>query len=171
MLVVSADGKRCLLGRKKQFPAKMWSCLAGFMEPGVVVWHRFTEVCFYQISIFASQGWCSTVFLFFLCEKTSTMKCHSWLVKMSNIRKMLQIYTSVLDTIRPKHKTIFSQWFLFFQYLTTPKHNLLKYLTMLKIIIHHGLICSEILKGLMNWKILIFSVYSVWLWACLFTYL
>lgn len=34
MLVISADGKRCLLGRKKQFPAKMWSCLAGFMEPG-----------------------------------------------------------------------------------------------------------------------------------------
>lgn len=34
MLVISTDGKRCLLGRKKQFPAKMWSCLAGFMEPG-----------------------------------------------------------------------------------------------------------------------------------------
>ncbi|XP_021370899.1 peroxisomal NADH pyrophosphatase NUDT12-like isoform X2 [Mizuhopecten yessoensis] len=34
MLVVSPDGKRCLLGRKKQFPAKMYSCLAGFMEPG-----------------------------------------------------------------------------------------------------------------------------------------
>ncbi|KAK3097530.1 hypothetical protein FSP39_010491 [Pinctada imbricata] len=34
MLVVSPDGKKCLLGRKKSFPAKMWSCLAGFMEPG-----------------------------------------------------------------------------------------------------------------------------------------
>ncbi|XP_060068904.1 NAD-capped RNA hydrolase NUDT12-like isoform X2 [Ylistrum balloti] len=37
MLVVSPDKKRCLLGRKKQFPAKMFSCLAGFMEPGETV--------------------------------------------------------------------------------------------------------------------------------------
>ncbi|XP_061176524.1 NAD-capped RNA hydrolase NUDT12-like isoform X2 [Saccostrea echinata] len=37
MLVISADGKRCLLGRKKQFPPKMWSCLAGFMEPGETI--------------------------------------------------------------------------------------------------------------------------------------
>lgn len=34
MLVISQDGKRCLLGRQKRFPAKMWSCLAGFIEPG-----------------------------------------------------------------------------------------------------------------------------------------
>ncbi|XP_033730640.1 peroxisomal NADH pyrophosphatase NUDT12-like isoform X2 [Pecten maximus] len=37
MLVVSPDKKRCLLGRKKQFPAKMYSCLAGFMEPGETI--------------------------------------------------------------------------------------------------------------------------------------
>ncbi|KAH3837467.1 NAD-capped RNA hydrolase NUDT12-like isoform X2 [Dreissena polymorpha] len=34
MLVVSPDDKRCLLGRSQRFPAKMYSCLAGFMEPG-----------------------------------------------------------------------------------------------------------------------------------------
>lgn len=34
MLVVSSDNKRCLLGRQKRFPPKMFSCLAGFMEPG-----------------------------------------------------------------------------------------------------------------------------------------
>ncbi|XP_041365582.1 LOW QUALITY PROTEIN: NAD-capped RNA hydrolase NUDT12-like [Gigantopelta aegis] len=34
MLVVSKDGKRCLLGKKNSFPPKMYSCLAGFMEPG-----------------------------------------------------------------------------------------------------------------------------------------
>ncbi|KAK6179516.1 hypothetical protein SNE40_011851 [Patella caerulea] len=34
MLVVSPEGKRCLLGRKKSFPPKMYSCLAGYMEPG-----------------------------------------------------------------------------------------------------------------------------------------
>lgn len=37
MLVISPDGKRCLLGRAKKFPPKMWSCLAGFMEPGVKI--------------------------------------------------------------------------------------------------------------------------------------
>lgn len=37
MLVISADGKRCLLGRGKRFPPKMYSCLAGFMEPGETI--------------------------------------------------------------------------------------------------------------------------------------
>lgn len=34
MLVVHPDGEQCLLGRKKVFPAAMFSCLAGFVEPG-----------------------------------------------------------------------------------------------------------------------------------------
>lgn len=34
MCVVSSDGERFLLGRKKVFPPKMYSCLAGFIEPG-----------------------------------------------------------------------------------------------------------------------------------------
>ncbi|XP_025076758.1 peroxisomal NADH pyrophosphatase NUDT12-like isoform X2 [Pomacea canaliculata] len=34
MLVVTGDNRRCLLGRAKRFPPKMYSCLAGFMEPG-----------------------------------------------------------------------------------------------------------------------------------------
>nr|XP_054756309.1 NAD-capped RNA hydrolase NUDT12-like [Lytechinus pictus] len=37
MLVVSEDGKSILLGRKKGFPGKMYSCLAGFMEPGETI--------------------------------------------------------------------------------------------------------------------------------------
>ncbi len=32
MLAVSGD--KCLLGRQKMWPAGMWSCLAGFIEPG-----------------------------------------------------------------------------------------------------------------------------------------
>lgn len=32
MLIV--DGERCLLGRSPRFAATMWSCLAGFIEPG-----------------------------------------------------------------------------------------------------------------------------------------
>ncbi|XP_041792921.1 peroxisomal NADH pyrophosphatase NUDT12 isoform X1 [Chelmon rostratus] len=34
MLVIHPDGNRCLLGRKKVFPVGMFSCLAGFIEPG-----------------------------------------------------------------------------------------------------------------------------------------
>ncbi|XP_029961426.1 peroxisomal NADH pyrophosphatase NUDT12-like [Salarias fasciatus] len=34
MLVIHPDGQQCLLGRKKMFPAGMFSCLAGFVEPG-----------------------------------------------------------------------------------------------------------------------------------------
>lgn len=34
MLVIHPDGSQCLLGRKKVFPAGMFSCLAGFVEPG-----------------------------------------------------------------------------------------------------------------------------------------
>ncbi|XP_056274863.1 peroxisomal NADH pyrophosphatase NUDT12 isoform X2 [Pseudoliparis swirei] len=34
MLVIHPDGNQCLLGRKKIFPIGMFSCLAGFVEPG-----------------------------------------------------------------------------------------------------------------------------------------
>lgn len=37
MLVIHPDGNRCLLGRKKVFPAGMFSCLAGFIEPGEAI--------------------------------------------------------------------------------------------------------------------------------------
>ncbi|KAJ8285243.1 hypothetical protein GJAV_G00024580 [Gymnothorax javanicus] len=37
MLVVHPDGNQCLLGRKKTFPARMFSCLAGFIEPGEAI--------------------------------------------------------------------------------------------------------------------------------------
>ncbi|TPX31075.1 NAD+ diphosphatase [Synchytrium microbalum] len=32
--IVSSDGKRCVLGRQKVWPAKMYSCIAGFLEAG-----------------------------------------------------------------------------------------------------------------------------------------
>ncbi|XP_005993523.1 peroxisomal NADH pyrophosphatase NUDT12 isoform X1 [Latimeria chalumnae] len=37
MLVIHPDGNKCLLGRKKQFPPGMFSCLAGFIEPGETI--------------------------------------------------------------------------------------------------------------------------------------
>lgn len=34
VIMLAVDGDRCLLGRAPRFPATMFSCLAGFMEPG-----------------------------------------------------------------------------------------------------------------------------------------
>ncbi|KAK2838127.1 hypothetical protein Q5P01_015339 [Channa striata] len=39
MLVIHPDGNQCLLGRKKIFPVGMFSCLAGFIEPGETIEH------------------------------------------------------------------------------------------------------------------------------------
>ncbi|XP_062854965.1 peroxisomal NADH pyrophosphatase NUDT12 isoform X2 [Trichomycterus rosablanca] len=37
MLVLHPDGNQCLLGRKKTFPPGVFSCLAGFIEPGETI--------------------------------------------------------------------------------------------------------------------------------------
>lgn len=37
MLIVHPDGNHCLLGRQKRFPPGMFSCLAGFIEPGETI--------------------------------------------------------------------------------------------------------------------------------------
>jgi NAD+ diphosphatase len=34
VIMLAVDGERCLLGRQARFAAGMWSCLAGFVEPG-----------------------------------------------------------------------------------------------------------------------------------------
>lgn len=34
VIMLSVDGDRCLLGRSPRFAPTMWSCLAGFIEPG-----------------------------------------------------------------------------------------------------------------------------------------
>jgi NAD+ diphosphatase len=34
VIMLAIDGERCLLGRSRRFAASMWSCLAGFVEPG-----------------------------------------------------------------------------------------------------------------------------------------
>lgn len=37
MLTIAPDGERCLLGRSPHFPTGMYSCLAGFVEPGETI--------------------------------------------------------------------------------------------------------------------------------------
>jgi NAD+ diphosphatase len=37
VIMLAIDGERCLLGRQSRFVPGMWSCLAGFVEPGETV--------------------------------------------------------------------------------------------------------------------------------------
>ncbi len=37
VIMMVTDGERCLLGRQARFTPGMWSCLAGFMEPGETI--------------------------------------------------------------------------------------------------------------------------------------
>ena len=37
VIMLAVDGERCLLGRSGRFAATMWSCLAGFVEPGEAI--------------------------------------------------------------------------------------------------------------------------------------
>ena len=37
VIMLAIDGERCLLGRQPRFPAGMYSCLAGFLEPGETI--------------------------------------------------------------------------------------------------------------------------------------
>jgi NAD+ diphosphatase len=62
MLIV--DGERCLLGRSPRFAATMWSCLAGFIEPGESfedAVHRETHeeagITCGRVRYFRSQPW------------------------------------------------------------------------------------------------------------------
>ena len=35
--MLAIDGENCLLGRSPRFAPTMWSCLAGFIEPGEAI--------------------------------------------------------------------------------------------------------------------------------------
>ncbi|WP_333825761.1 NAD(+) diphosphatase [Pinisolibacter sp.] len=64
VIMLVSDGERCLLGRQSRFPPGMWSCLAGFMEPGETIEaavrrETFEEagICVGRVSYFASEPW------------------------------------------------------------------------------------------------------------------
>jgi NAD+ diphosphatase len=64
VIMLAVQGDRCLLGRSARFVASMWSCLAGFVEPGEAIEdavRRETReeagiICG-RVSYFASQPW------------------------------------------------------------------------------------------------------------------
>jgi NAD+ diphosphatase len=64
VIMLATDGDRCLLGRSPRFLPTMWSCLAGFVEPGESIEdavHRETReeagITCGRVVYFASQPW------------------------------------------------------------------------------------------------------------------
>ncbi len=64
VIMLAIDGERCLLGRSPRFAPNMWSCLAGFVEPGETLEEAVRRetreeagiVCG-RVAYFASQPW------------------------------------------------------------------------------------------------------------------
>jgi NAD+ diphosphatase len=64
VIMLAIAGERCLLGRQSRFAKGMWSCLAGFIEPGETIEDAVRReileeagiVCG-RVSYFASQPW------------------------------------------------------------------------------------------------------------------
>jgi NAD+ diphosphatase len=64
VIMLAIDGGRCLLGRSPRFAPRMWSCLAGFIEPGETIEEAVRRetreesgvVCG-RVAYFASQPW------------------------------------------------------------------------------------------------------------------
>jgi NAD+ diphosphatase len=64
VIMLAIAGERCLLGRSHRFQSGMWSCLAGFVEPGETVeeavrreTHEEAGIICGRVSYFASQPW------------------------------------------------------------------------------------------------------------------
>ncbi len=64
VIMLSVDGERCLLGRSPRFAPTMWSCLAGFIEPGESIedavrretWEE-AGIATGRVAYFRSQPW------------------------------------------------------------------------------------------------------------------
>jgi NAD+ diphosphatase len=81
IIVLVADGDRCLLGRQKSWPHGMYSSLAGFVEPGETLEQAVARevreeagVEVADLRYFGSQPWPfpASIMLAFLATATST---------------------------------------------------------------------------------------------------
>ena len=81
VIMLAIDGERCLLGRQSRFPPDMWSCLAGFVEPGESfedAARRETQeeagIACGRVSYFASQPWPFPMSLMIGCHAEALSK-------------------------------------------------------------------------------------------------
>ncbi|HLL26699.1 MAG TPA: NAD(+) diphosphatase [Xanthobacteraceae bacterium] len=81
VIMLAIDGERCLVGRQSRFPPGMWSCLAGFVEPGETFEEAVRREMFEEagirtgrVSYYASQPWPfpMSVMIGFHAEATTT---------------------------------------------------------------------------------------------------
>ena len=78
VIMLAVDGERCLLGRQARFPPGMWSCLAGFLEPGETIEDAVRReireeagITCGPVSYFASQPWPFPMSLMIGCHATA----------------------------------------------------------------------------------------------------
>ena len=64
VIMLALDGERCLLGRQSRWPKGMYSCLAGFVEPGETIEeavrreiHEESGIACGEVAYLASQPW------------------------------------------------------------------------------------------------------------------
>jgi len=64
VIMLAIDGERCLLGRQSRWPKGMYSCLAGFVEPGETIEeavrreiHEEAGIACGEVAYLASQPW------------------------------------------------------------------------------------------------------------------
>jgi len=80
-IMLAVDGERCLLGRAGRFVQNMWSCLAGFIEPGESIEDAVRRetleeagiVCG-EVKYFASQPWPFPMSLMIGCHARATSR-------------------------------------------------------------------------------------------------
>jgi NAD+ diphosphatase len=79
VIMLAIDGDRCLLGRQARFGAGMWSCLAGFVEPGETIEEAVRREVMEEAGIacgdvkyFATQPWPFPMSLMIGCHARAT---------------------------------------------------------------------------------------------------
>jgi NAD+ diphosphatase len=81
VIMLAVAGERCVLGRSHRFQSGMWSCLAGFMEPGETIEEAVRReireeagiVCG-RVGYFASQPWPFPTSLMIGCHAQATSR-------------------------------------------------------------------------------------------------
>ena len=81
VIMLAIDGERCLLGRSPRFAPTMWSCLAGFVEPGESIEdavHRETleeaGISCGRVTYYRSQPWPFPTTLMIGCHAQATSR-------------------------------------------------------------------------------------------------